>query len=153
MSKATKQAFTILVAIGGCVKAVRNDREIGPELLGKVQEAERCCRKILNWWPLTGDTMKHGAAALSGIGNWNQKLRGIPEHEGKWSITFCASVAIQLLTDLYERTQDKTKKEQLDTLFPCLQEIYDLVDACGVAWPDYELATKITNILYQEIGF
>lgn len=148
MSRATKQALTLLGVVQGGVNSVRDCFEYGEEMKQLVTAAAKKVEQTVVWWPITGDEISHQEWAKDKLSEWEKVLKDMPQ---EWTIISNISVSVTILSDLYAKTRSKDKKDMIECLFVPVLAIHDWISPKGTK--DYEYADKCVSELYRIIGF
>jgi len=150
MSRATRQAITVLGAASIAIQTIANSFEISPLYREKIKTAHGAILKTCAGWP-RADTMEHGFVSRN-LRAWTDRLT---QREMTGAVmASLAAVAVQSVTDLYERPTSRLQRPVLDDLLPLLVEIYDTVEGGKeAAYQANKLADEMMRELYLLVGW
>jgi hypothetical protein len=148
MSKATRQACTLLSVIGGCMYEMHRKHMFS---VVKLHEHTLATYKlvvdILDKWPDTGDTRKNLDWCMARVEIWKSHLRS----DDEFYVTTLAAICEQCLADLRTITKDKYKTKLLDKLVEPVERVHRFMDPYCENIIAYDEASRLMRKLYELI--
>ncbi|HCO19337.1 MAG TPA: hypothetical protein DIT39_07030 [Tissierellales bacterium] len=145
MSRATRQAITVLGAASIAIQTISNSfPDISPGYKKDIQEAHRTILHTCADWP--GANAQEGKYVFKNLQIWTKSLTN--RKIEKWVMATLASLAVTCVTDLYEKPTSRLQRPLLDDLLPLLIKISETVE--GGRESSYQ-ANKLADEMLREL--
>lgn len=153
MSRYGKQAIAVIGAADIAIQTIANSFEVGADYQAKLYAAHHELLEAARSWPGPLGNVQEGVWSASKLKAWSEAVKR-DIRLGRWVMNTLAAVALQAITDLYERPSTRAQRTLLDPLFPLLQSVHDTVEG-GIAssYESNKLAGQMLSELYRLVGW
>ena len=152
MSRYAKQAIAVIGAADIAIQTIAKSFELGADYQTKLTIAHLSLMDAAFQWPGPKGDVREGAWSAEKLKAWSVTVKR-DIRLGRWVMNTLAAVALQAITDLYERPSTRLQRPLLDPLFPILQAVHDTVEG-GIAssYESNKLAGEMLAELYRLVG-
>lgn len=134
-------------------QTIKNSFEVGPEYRSSLSSAHDEIRSVCSKWPGPLGSQNESRWVTEKLSLWTETVKR-DIRLGQWVMCTLAAVAVQAVTDLYERPSTRMQRPLLDPLFPLLQTVHDTVEGgLKASYESNRLAGKMLAELYNLIGW